>query len=60
MQTDSTNMMIMAQEMCRAMGIDVPSLLHSLQNEDFGMASPHPVSTDLSEMDIDDEMSIIQ
>jgi hypothetical protein len=55
MQMNSTNMGIMAQELCRAMGIDVPSLLHTLQDQSFSMASPNPASSNLSEMDVDDD-----
>jgi hypothetical protein len=52
MQTTSTNMVMMAQDLCRAMGIDVPSLIHTLQHDGFSMASPHLTSVNSSEMDM--------
>jgi hypothetical protein len=55
MQRNSNNMMIMAQELCRAMGIDVPSLLQTLQDDRINSVSPHPVSINLSEIDMDDD-----
>jgi hypothetical protein len=55
MQRNSNSMMIMAQELCRAMGIDVPSLIQTLQDQGFNSASSHPVSNTLSELDMDDE-----
>jgi hypothetical protein len=35
MRTSSTNMVLIAQELCQALGIDVAAILRSLQDHDF-------------------------
>jgi hypothetical protein len=52
--TNETNMVIMAQELCRAMGIDIPALIQTIEDQGFNTASALPLNDRYSEMDIDD------
>lgn len=54
MLTNETNMVIMAQELCRAMGIDIPALIQTIEDQGFNTASALPLNDRYSEMDIDD------
>ena len=38
------NMSVMAEELCRALGIDVPSLFNLVQDDDSNLPSTHYVS----------------
>lgn len=55
MQQNADNMSFMAQELCRALGIDVTSLLDTLQAQEVGAAMSDTFSHTLSEMDMGEE-----
>ncbi len=52
MQTSADNMSVMAEELCRALGIDVPSLFNLVQDDDSNLPSTHTMSPILSEDDM--------
>ncbi len=45
-------MSVMAEELCRALGIDVPSLFNLVQDDDSNLPSTHTMSPILSEDDM--------
>jgi hypothetical protein len=53
MQQSTDNMSIMAQDLCRALGIDITSLLNTPDDVEGNIASSDTVSDAPSDMDID-------